>query len=155
MQHIYISDSITLIDRSGHPSKRVLGTTNSTLTGNSIFGPTTFYSFSIEFSSSVGLAGLEVGGQILEMQDGMFIVPSLSSVSPGLSGVSPLDSSQAFTINITTAVSLKISSMYLNCRTNHSLSVTHGKALQVATLPYGNFCKARPPNQRRWKPWYR
>ena len=153
MQHVYISDSITLIDRSGHPSKKVVGTTNSTLTGNSIFGPTTFYSFSIEFSSSVGLSGLEVGGQILEMQDGMFVVPALSSVSPGLSGVSPLDSPQAFTINITTAVSPKVIFHYAKLTT--SLSVTHGKEHQVATLPYGNFCKARPPDQRRWKPWYR
>ena len=75
-------------------------------TGTSIFGPTRFYPFTIRFSSDIGLSGLQVLGQKLPMQDSMFVVPKLSSVTPRLAEVNA-DMTE-FAINITVAVSREL-----------------------------------------------
>ena len=99
-----IDDRIFHIGRDTEPSVFVVATTNSSLTGTSIFGPTTFYPFSINFSSRIGLSGLKVQGQFLPFQDDMFVVPSLSSISPGFAEISEI-TPETYTINTTTAVS--------------------------------------------------
>ena len=73
--------------------------------GTSIFGPTRFYPFTIGFSSDIGLSGLQVFGQNLPMQDSMFVVPKLSSITPPLAEVNA--DTTGFAINITVAVSRK------------------------------------------------
>ena len=105
-------DRVFHIGLDTEPSTFVLGATNSTLTGTSMFGNTTFYAFSINFPSSVALSGLRVQGYNLPFQDSMFVVPSLSSISPGFSELSVI-APETYTINITTAVSPVIDTITL------------------------------------------
>jgi hypothetical protein len=99
--------TITVIDRNRHLSQTsVKATTDHTDHSNGIYGSTFHYPFTISFVGSSGLSGIEVGDQRFELQDSLFVVPTLSSVSPGLAAFKLLDPAHEFTFNITAAVSL-------------------------------------------------
>ena len=104
INRLIVDNRVFHIGLDTEPSTFVVGTTNSTSSGTTIFGPTTFYAFSINFTSTTGLTGLKVQGHFLPFQDSMFVVPSLSSISPSFSELSVINP-ETYTINITTAVS--------------------------------------------------
>lgn len=74
--------------------------------GNGVYGPTFQYPFSVTFPGATGLSGLQVSNQTFALTDSLFVVPALSSITPGLATYSILDPSHDFTFNITAAVSL-------------------------------------------------
>lgn len=98
---------VTVIDRAGHfTSTSVNAVTDHTDNGNHIYGPTFHYPFSVSFPGSSGLSGIHVGAQRFQLQDSLFVVPTLSSISPGLAMYNILDPAHEFTFNVTAAVSL-------------------------------------------------
>ena len=98
---------VTVIDRNGDVSETsVNAITNHIDAGNGIYGPTFQYPFTVTFAGSSGLSGIEVDTQRFPLQDSLFVVPTLSSVSPGLATYNIGDPTHEFTFNITAAVSL-------------------------------------------------
>ena len=98
--------TVTVVDRNRKLSRTsVNATTDHIDNGNGIYGPTFHYPFTISFAGSSGLSGIEVGVQRFQLQDSLFVVPSLSSISPGLATYNILDPAHEFTFNITAAVS--------------------------------------------------
>ena len=99
--------TVTIIDRNQLFSRTsVEANTDRIDHSNGIYGPTFHYPFTISFAGSSGLSGIEVGVQRFRLQDSLFVVPSLSSISPGLATYNILDPAHEFTFNITAAVSL-------------------------------------------------
>ena len=99
--------TVTVIDRDGSVSENsVKVTTDYKDFSNGVYGPTFHYPFTISFPGSSGLSGVEVGDQRFPLQDSLFVVPTLSSVSPGLAAFNITDPAHEFTFNITAAVSL-------------------------------------------------
>ncbi len=99
--------TVTVVDRNGDLSRTsVEATTDRTDRSNGIYGPTFQYPFTISFEGSSGLSGIEVGDQRFPLQDSLFVVPAMSSVSPGRAAFRLLDPAHEFTFNITAAVSL-------------------------------------------------
>ena len=95
---------ITVIDRKRRKSGNSLqATTDKKDNGNSIYGPLYRYPFTISFPGSSGLSGIEVGKTKLPLQDDLFVVPKLSSISPrvNVANLNPVE----YSINITAAVS--------------------------------------------------
>lgn len=125
------------------PSTFVLGTSNDTLTGTTIFGPSTFYAFSINFPSSTGLLGLRVQGYNMPFQDSMFVVPSLSSISPGFNELSVIDP-ETYTINITTAVS----------RTNDPVTLDSRLLFRISKHEMCKYPKLMPTLIASHRQWY-
>ncbi|KAK4691247.1 hypothetical protein P7C71_g5711, partial [Lecanoromycetidae sp. Uapishka_2] len=73
--------TITLINRAGKTTTTsVTAPISSADTGTGIWGPTHSYTFSLSFTSTVGLSGLSTNGQTFAFQDTMFVVPTLSYV---------------------------------------------------------------------------
>ena len=102
-----ISLTVTVMDRNRRPSQtNVKATTDHIDHSNGIYGSTFHYPFTISFAGSSGLSGMEVGAQQFQLQDSLFVVPTLSSISPGLATYNILDPAHEFTFNITAAVSL-------------------------------------------------
>lgn len=99
---------VSVVDRNGKPStvSTKAETDLTTDTGTGIFGPTHSYPFTVNFSSSTGLSGIEIANQRFSLQDSVFVNSPLSSISPGLSAVSnpTLAVVQTWTFNITAAV---------------------------------------------------
>ena len=99
--------TITVVDRKRRLSRTsVKATTDNTDHSNGIYGPTFHYPFTISFEGSSGLSGIEVGDQRFPLQDSLFVVPTMSSASPGLAAFQLFGPAQEFTFNITAAVSL-------------------------------------------------
>ncbi|KAF7512824.1 hypothetical protein GJ744_011927 [Endocarpon pusillum] len=97
--------TVTVVDRNRRLSRTsVKATTDNTDHSNGIYGPTFHYPFNISFEGSSGLSGIEVGDQRFQLQDSLFVVPTLSSVSPGLAAFQLLDPAHEFTFNITAAL---------------------------------------------------
>ena len=80
----------------------------TTDTGNGIYGPTFQYPFTLNFPASTGLSGIAVGDQKFPLQDSLFVIPTLSSIEPGLAEFNFADPAHLFTLNITAAVSFAI-----------------------------------------------
>lgn len=101
--------TITLISRVGRTEE--ISTTammSSTDTGTGIWGPTRSYAFTLKFPAATGLSGLVAGTTTFYFQDNMFLVASLSSVSPQLPpfATSPdMNNVATYTANTTVAVS--------------------------------------------------
>ena len=83
-------------------------TTDHVDLSNRAYGPTFHYPFSVSFAGSSGLSGIQVSGieQQFPLQDSLFVVPTLSSITPGFDKYNVHDPSHEFTFNITAAVSL-------------------------------------------------
>lgn len=77
----------------------------STDTGNGVFGPTFRYPFTVDIPGETGLGGLAVGSERFPLQDTLFVVPVLSSITPGLASYNILDPDKLWTFNVTAAVS--------------------------------------------------
>lgn len=100
--------TVTVINRNGGLTRTsVVATTDHVDNGNGVYGPTFHYPFSVSFAGSSGLSGIQVGGQQFDLQDSLFVVPILSSISPGLATYLITDPAHEFTFNITAAVSLR------------------------------------------------
>ena len=102
--------SISLVARNGKTAgQSVKAATNlATDTGTGIWGPTHSYPFAISFPAATGLSGIKASGQSFPFQDTMFVVPSLSSVSPSLPAFSTtpaLNAVATYSLNLTVAVS--------------------------------------------------
>lgn len=100
--------TVTVIDQNQRVSANsVEATTDRKDFSNGVYGPTFHYPFTISFPGSSGLSGIKVGNQPFPLQDSLFVVPKMSSVSPGRSAfnlTSPIAKDTTF--NITAAVSL-------------------------------------------------
>ena len=99
--------SVTIVDRN----RRLLpagvkATTDHVDHGIGIYGSTFHYPFTLSFAGSSGLSALQVNDQRFQLQDTLFIIPTLCSISPGLATYNIIDPSHEFTFNITAAVSL-------------------------------------------------
>lgn len=77
----------------------------ATDTGNGVYGPTFPYPFTLTFPATTGVSGIAVDGQKFPLQDSLFVVPTLSSIEPGLAEYNILDPVHLFTFNVTAAVS--------------------------------------------------
>ena len=98
--------TVTIIDGNHRlTNTSVQAITNHVDQTNGVYGPTFHYPFSISFLGSSGLSGMQVGTEQFPLQDSLFIVPILSSISPGLADYNILDPTHEFTFNITAAVS--------------------------------------------------
>ena len=98
--------TVTVVDRNRRLSTNsVKATTDHKDMTNGIYGPTFFYPFAVSFPGSSGLSGIDVEGQRFPLQDSLFVVPSLSSISPGLAAFNIIAPAHEFTFNITAAVS--------------------------------------------------
>ena len=73
--------------------------------GNGVYGPTFPYPFTLTFPATTGLSGIAVDDQNFPLQDSLFVIPTLSSIEPGLAVYNILDPVHLFTFNITAAVS--------------------------------------------------
>ena len=98
---------VTLIDRNGAVSQISTNAVGelTTDTGNGIYGPTFPYPFTLDFPATTGLSGVTVDDENFPLQDSLFVIPTLSSASPGLAEYNILDPAHIFTFNITAAVS--------------------------------------------------
>ncbi|KAL8830944.1 MAG: hypothetical protein Q9191_001152 [Dirinaria sp. TL-2023a] len=103
--------SVSLKDRNGRASGPAFKiTTNLTADGGTgLFGPTHAYPLTTIFPASTGLSGLVIDGKSFQLQDSIFIVTSLSSVTPGVAAFSDQFKVQSFAINITVASSSRSS----------------------------------------------
>ena len=120
-QNAPTSLKVTVIDRNGHLSESsVNAITDLVDNGNGVYGPTFHYPFTVSFAGSSGLSGIEAGTQKLPLQDSLFVVPALSSVSPGLATYNILDPTHEFTFNITAAVSLILQAKLSRTTLNHT-----------------------------------
>lgn len=107
------SMTVTVIGRNGRLSQAsVKATTDHEDIGNGIYGPTYQYPFSVKFPGSTGLSGIQVDDQRFPLQDSLFVIPTLSSIDPGLATYNILDPAHDFTFNITTVVSPCFSSRH-------------------------------------------
>lgn len=99
--------TITLISRAGKTTTTtVTAPISSSDTGTGIYGPTHSYTFTLSFPSTVGLSGLSTNGQTFTFQDTMFVVPTLSYVSPSpmtFSTTTAMNTISAFSVNTTVA----------------------------------------------------
>lgn len=104
--------SVSLKNRNGQASGPAFKiTTNLTAdTGTGIFGPTHAYPLTATFPASSGLSGVVVDGKSFPLQDSIFVVTSLASVTPGVAAFADQFKIQPFAINITVAA-LKSSSL--------------------------------------------
>ena len=101
------SMEVTIVDQQGHRSATsVKATTDYTNYSNNIYGPTYHYAFTASFSGSSGLSGIQVDNQQFPLQDSLFVIPTMSSVSPGIADFNLGAPAHEFTLNITAAVSL-------------------------------------------------
>lgn len=121
---------VSLIDRSGavsQTSTNAVGKLDTDI-GNTIYGPTFPYPFTLDFPSTTGLSGIAVGDEKFPLQDSLFVIPTLSSIEPGLAEYNITDPTHLFTFNITAAVS------------NHSPHTNHSpenpQPLQPITYQY-------------------
>ena len=98
---------VSLIDRNGLISEISTNAEGNlaTDTGNGVYGPTFPYPFTLTFPAATGLSGVAVGAQRFPLQDSLFVIPTLSSIEPGLAQYNILDPAHDFTFNITAAVS--------------------------------------------------
>ena len=98
--------TISIINRNGHPTQtNVKATTNFKDKGTGVYGPSFQYPFTVSFPGNSGLSGVQVGNQRFPLTDSIFVVPALSSVTPGLATYNIVDPAHEFTLNITAAVS--------------------------------------------------
>ena len=74
-------------------------------TGNGVYGPVFQYPFTLTFPATTGVSGIAVDSQTFPLQDSLFVVPTLSSIEPGLAEYNILDPTHLFTFNVTAAVS--------------------------------------------------
>ncbi|MCJ1460186.1 hypothetical protein MMC28_010565 [Mycoblastus sanguinarius] len=112
--------TITLVGRSGQTTTTsVTATKSASDTGTGIWGPTNSYSFTLNFPATTGLSGLTVSGKTFEFQDTMFVVPSLSSVSPAPPAFAPSPS-----LNTVTTYSVNTTVAYLTTTPPTSLTAT-------------------------------
>ena len=102
--------SLSLIVIDGN--QRLTNTSTQAITdrvdlSNHAYGPTFHYPFSVSFAGGSGLSGIQVSGieQQFPLQDSLFVVPTLSSITPGFDKYNILDPLHEFTFNITAAVS--------------------------------------------------
>lgn len=99
--------TITVLDLNRNPSPTsVTASTDGTDKSNGVYGPTFHYPFNISIAGSSGLSGIKVGDQQFPLQDSLFVIPTLSSASPGRAAFRLTDPAHEFTFNITAAVSL-------------------------------------------------
>lgn len=98
---------ISLIGRDGVVSEISTNAAGDLATdaGNGVYGPTFPYPFALNFPATTGLSGIAVGDQKFPLQDSLFVIPTLSSIEPGLAEYNILDPAHVFTFNITAAVS--------------------------------------------------
>lgn len=74
---------VALINRAGKTTTTsTTATASSGDTGSGIMGQTTSYQFTLSFPATVGLSGVSANGQTFQLQDSMFVIPTLSHVSP-------------------------------------------------------------------------
>lgn len=101
--------TIALISRAGTTTTTTTtAKISATDTGTGIWGPTNSYVFSLTFPAATGLSGVTAGGTTFSFQDTMFVVQSLSSVSPkppAFSTTPSMNSVATLTTNTTVAVS--------------------------------------------------
>ena len=109
---------VSLIDRNGLVSGISTDAKGNLATdaGNGIYGPTYPYPFTLNFPATIGLSGIAVSGQNFPLQDSLFVVPTMSSIEPGLAEYNIQDPAHVFTINITAAVSDTLSHHQLTQR---------------------------------------
>ena len=101
--------TVTIVDRDHRPTRNSVQAINDHLDhSNGIYGPTFHYPFTISFAGSSGLSGIRVGDQNFQLQDSLFVVPTMSSIDPGLATFNIIDPTHEITFNITAAVSLDI-----------------------------------------------
>ncbi|MCJ1466608.1 hypothetical protein MMC07_005228 [Pseudocyphellaria aurata] len=75
---------VSLIGRSGTAAtSSAEATSAATDVGTSAFGPTRFYTFTLDVPPSNGLSGINVLDQKFPLQDSLFVEYSRSSISPG------------------------------------------------------------------------
>jgi len=99
--------TITLINRAGTTTTTtVTAPISSKDTGTGIWGPTHSYTFTLSFPAKVGVSGVSANGQTFQLQDTMFVVPSLSSISPPpmtFSTTTAMNTVSSFSVNTTVA----------------------------------------------------
>ncbi|KAM0799909.1 heme peroxidase [Usnea florida] len=100
------SMTVSLIDRNGLVTGSSTDAKGNLATdaGNGIYGPIYPYPFTLNFPATIGLSGIAVGGQKFPLQDSLFVVPTMSSIEPGLAQYNIEDPAHVFTINITAAL---------------------------------------------------
>lgn len=108
--------TVTVVDRDRRPTRNSVQAINDGVDhGNGIYGPTFHYPFTISFAGSRGLSGIQVGDEKFQLQDSLFVVPTMSSINPGLATYNIVDPTHEFTFNITAAVSLDVTSRCCLC----------------------------------------
>ena len=114
------SYAVKLVGRNGQTTAtQVTATKSAADTGTGLYGPTYQYKFQLTFPASTGLSGIQVGNTKFSLQDNMFVVPGLSSMTPRPPAFQPtpaLNTQAAYSANLTVAVrpsSLPFSSAHL------------------------------------------
>ena len=139
--------TLVVIDRSGRISRATTkAMTDHVDNSNGIYGPTFHYPFTISFPGTTGLSGIDVDGERLPLQDSLFVVPNLSSISPGLATYNILDPAHEFTFNITAAVSISIGAAVLMLDFSNSLTYPATNR-QASSLPERNNCTSGIPGR--------
>ena len=99
---------INLVDRNGKTAPISTNAKKSDADkGTGIFGPTYHYPFTMKFPATTGLSGLSANDQTFTLQDTMFVVIGMSSLSPMPPPFVPtpaMGASQTYTGNLTVAV---------------------------------------------------
>ena len=99
---------VVLVGRNGKATTTSATAIKSgTDTGTGIYGPTNSYQFQLTFPATTGVSGIQVGSTTFPLQDTMFVVPGLSSVSPTPPAFQPttaMDATATYSANITVAV---------------------------------------------------
>ena len=77
------SYDVKLVGRNGQvTSTQVTATKSASDTGTGLYGPTYQYKFQLKFPATTGVSGIQVGTTKFPLQDTMFVVPGLSSITP-------------------------------------------------------------------------
>ncbi|MCJ1356571.1 MAG: hypothetical protein MMC33_006566 [Icmadophila ericetorum] len=110
--------TVTVIDRYHHVTQTSAQAINDQVDhSNGVYGSTFHYPFTVSFAGSSGLSGIQVGSQQFTLQDSLFVVPILCSISPGLAEYVITQPTHEFTFNITAAVSLPLLFYLLSLQT--------------------------------------
>jgi len=97
--------TVTIIDRKGQITKNSVAVISDGINySTGVYGPTYHYFFSVSFPASSGLSGMVVNGQRFQLQDTLFVIRTLSSISPGFAVYNIIDPAHEFTFNITAAL---------------------------------------------------
>lgn len=97
--------SVAVINQNQRTAATVKATTDRTDQSGGIYGPTYHYFFDASFPGKGGLSGIEVDKKRFPLQDDIFVVKSLSSISPGFANFAPATVPRDYAFNITVAVS--------------------------------------------------